>query len=73
MAAFNKEKALVGAFSVIVKTGFGTDGSFYSTTYNTMRQSGSHIISTTWVRSVLHLPSPSSDTDKLLNFHSSRN
>ena len=25
------EKALAGVFSVIVKTGFGTDGSFYST------------------------------------------
>ena len=25
------EKALVGAFSVIVKTGCGTDGSFYNT------------------------------------------
>ena len=31
VAAFNQEKALVGAFSVIVKTGCGTDGSFYST------------------------------------------
>ena len=32
VAAFNQEKALVGAFSVIVKTDCGTDGSFYSTT-----------------------------------------
>ena len=32
VAAFNQEKALVGAFSVIVKTGCGTDGSIYSTT-----------------------------------------
>ena len=31
--AFNQEKALVGAFSVIVKTDYGTDGSFYSTTH----------------------------------------
>ena len=31
VAAFNQEKALVGAFSVIVKTGCGTNGSFYST------------------------------------------
>ena len=32
VGAFNQEKALVGAFSVIVKTGCGgTDGSFYST------------------------------------------
>ena len=31
VGAFNQEKALVGAFSVIVKTGFGTNGSFYST------------------------------------------
>ena len=29
--SFNQEKALAGAFSVIVKTGCGTDGSFYST------------------------------------------
>ena len=34
VAAFNQEKALVGAFSVIVKTGCGTDGSFYSTSLN---------------------------------------
>ena len=31
IGAFNQEKALVGAFSVIVKTGYETDGSFYST------------------------------------------
>ena len=31
VGAFKQEKALVGAFSVIVKTGCGTDGSFYST------------------------------------------
>ena len=31
VGSFNQEKALVGAFSVIVKTGYGTDGSFYST------------------------------------------
>ena len=31
VAAFNQEKALVGAFSVIVKTDCETDGSFYST------------------------------------------
>ena len=29
---FNQEKALVGAFSVIVKTGCGTDGALHSTT-----------------------------------------
>ena len=35
VAAFNQERALVGAFSVIVQptTGCGTDGSFYSTNY----------------------------------------
>ena len=32
VGTFNQEKALVGAFSVIVKTGCGTDVSFYSTT-----------------------------------------
>ena len=31
VGAFNQEKALVGAFSVIVKTGCGTDGSLHST------------------------------------------
>ena len=34
VVAFNQEKALVGAFSVIVKTDYGTDGSFYSTRNN---------------------------------------
>ena len=32
VGAFNQEKTLVGAFSVIVKTGCGTDGALYSTT-----------------------------------------
>ena len=31
LGAFNQEKALVGAFSVIVKTDCETNGSFYST------------------------------------------
>ena len=33
VAAFNQEKALIGAFSVIVKTGRGTDGALHSTSY----------------------------------------
>ena len=37
VAAFNQEKALVGAFSVIVKTDCGTDWSFYSTTIGRQR------------------------------------
>ena len=32
VGAFNQEKALVGAFSVIVKTDCGTDGALHSTT-----------------------------------------
>ena len=32
IVSFNQEKALVGAFSVIVKTNCETDGSVYSTT-----------------------------------------
>ena len=32
VGAFKQEKALVGAFSVIVKTDCGSDGSFYSIT-----------------------------------------
>ena len=31
LKTFNQEKALVGAFSVIVKTGCGTDGALHST------------------------------------------
>ena len=31
VGTFNQEKALVGAFSVIVQTDCATDGSFYST------------------------------------------
>ena len=37
VGAFNQEKALVGAFSVIVKTGYGTDGSFYSTSRGSLK------------------------------------
>ena len=33
VGAFNQEKALVGAYSVIVKTDCETDGSFYSTSW----------------------------------------
>ena len=31
IGAFNQEEALIGAFSVIVKTGCGTDGALHST------------------------------------------
>ena len=34
VGAFNQEKALVGAFSVIVKTSCGTDGALHSNTWN---------------------------------------
>ena len=34
VGAFNQEKALVGAFSVIVKTGCETDGALHSTSYD---------------------------------------
>ena len=45
VGAFNQEKALVGAFSVIVKNGCGTDGSFYSTKiHGMMRASEDHQI-----------------------------
>ena len=39
-AAFNQEKALVGAFSVIVKTGCGTDGSICGTSNNVIVLAG---------------------------------
>ena len=39
VGAFNQEQALVGAFSVIVKTDCGTDVSFYSTRDNQMVES----------------------------------
>ena len=41
VGTFNQEKALVGAFSVIVKTDCGTDGSFYSTRRDTSSVRGS--------------------------------
>ena len=34
VGAFNQEKALVGAFTFIVKTDYETDKSFYSTSQN---------------------------------------
>ena len=34
VGAFNQEKAIVGAFSAIVKSGCGTDGALHSTSYN---------------------------------------
>ena len=37
VGAFNQEKALVGAFSVIVKTGCGTDGALHSTMFCVVR------------------------------------
>ena len=41
VGAFNQEKALVGAFSVIVKTNCETDESFYSTdVYSTQYHCG---------------------------------
>ena len=51
VGAFNQEKALVGAFSVIVKTGCGTDGSICGTTKN-----GKYIIWKQWAD--LHKLSP---------------
>ena len=39
VGAFNQEKALVGAFSVIVKTGCGTDGPICGTKVNADTQS----------------------------------
>ena len=36
VGAFNQEKALVGAFSMIVKTGCGTDGALHSTSIYSM-------------------------------------
>ena len=38
VGAFNQEKALVGAFSVIVKTGCETDGSFHITSVDALMQ-----------------------------------
>ena len=38
VGAFNQEKALVGAFSMIVKTGCGTDGALDSTNHELDRR-----------------------------------
>ena len=43
VGAFNQEKALVGAFSVIVKTGCGTDGPFYSTSSECSHVRAAHL------------------------------
>ena len=40
VAAFNQEKALIGAFSVIVKTGCGPDGSICGTSSDGDHNSG---------------------------------
>ena len=42
VGALNQEKALVGAFYVIVKTGCGTDGALHSTTAHNL-QTGKHV------------------------------
>ena len=38
VGAFNQEKTLVGAFFVIVKTDYGTDGSFYRTVTSSSKE-----------------------------------
>ena len=48
VGAFNQEKALVGAFSVIVKTSCGTDGSFYSTSCEWQRSAGTSAVTSGW-------------------------
>ena len=60
VGAFNQEKALVGAFSVIVKTGSGTDGSFYSTnsdivTVSLAASSSGHVARPAETRQILDL------------------
>ena len=52
VGTFNQEKALVGAFSVIVKIDCGTDGSFYSTSLNPgSRKTANHSASEAWMDS----------------------
>ena len=46
--AFNQEKALVGAFSMIVKTGCGTDGALHSTSYHKLRKLKGLTLKDTW-------------------------
>ena len=57
VGAFNQEKALVGAFSVIVKTNCETDGSFYSTS-----EYGEKAAVSSDTRVLLH-PPPSPEQD----------
>ena len=44
VAVFNQEKALVGALSVIVKTGCGTDGALHSTSFYEASVLWQHIV-----------------------------
>ena len=57
--AFNQEKALVGTFSVIVKTGCGTDGALHSTNLYPGYQGGVRRVSV-----VNSIPAPRIDQDQ---------
>ena len=51
VGAFNQEKALVGAFSVIVKTGCETDGALHSTNMNTSPEKPFSAVVVTFIQS----------------------
>ena len=48
MLSTNLEKALVGAFSVILKTDCGTDGSFYSTIIMVLMSPTLYVVRLAW-------------------------
>ena len=54
VGTFNQEKALVGAFSVIVKTSCETDGSFHGTTGG-VQERGIYHVSSILLQSLLRL------------------
>ena len=67
---FNQEKALVGAFSVIVKTDFETDGALHSTNCNELDHGPAAVHRTLYL--VLTTARPSGDLAWTLPGHPAR-
>ena len=63
VGAFNQEKALVGAFSVIVKTNCETDESFYSTKHHCrqLHHGHGHLVPRLPAVALRHLPGEVAD------------
>ena len=56
VGTFNQEKALIGAYSVIVKTGCGTDIALHSTSHNSETVADCQVPGCRVERATLHTP-----------------